>query len=369
MKKGIVLLATVLFGLGLQEATAQTMSLICYPITGEIEYTELDYSKLTFEKNEELYSVTVPFSVITTAPEGELFWLALHYVPKDAQFKSWGIFNAKNEFICRGFNAYEIGNDKYILQSQSMLTEQVTQGKYTLRLNFKEIPTNDVRISIGYSTREKYNEYAKSLSQKELNSILPPNSTAEQWSEKAKKCSEERKFGQAIKCYLQANKLQPDDFETIYNLGVNCFYLDNYELAVKYCQEALSLTDDEEDIDTIYAFLGASYFEMEDYEKADEYLSEVSDMTSYLYYILGVSKYNLGQYEEAMLVLKNIEEGDELSANAAYYRALSLWERGEELSPEGDFGGNFTKGAAKMFIERAARLGSKEAKEWLEATD
>jgi len=339
-------------------SAVQDTSLTYYHITNEVEYTELDYSKLTFEENEDLYSVSLPFIVTETAPEGEFFWLAL-YVPKDSKFHGWAIFNANNVFICRSYNYYYIGDESYMLQEQSWLTEQITQGEYTLRLDFKEKPINDVQVSVGYSTKEKFKEYAELLSQKELDSILSSNSTAEQWSEKGYEYIEQGESMRALKCFFHANKLQPDDFKISYGLGLCHYYNGNYKLAIDYGSEALALTADKDALENTYKLLGVTYYEVENYLKVDKYLSKASNMTPYLYYVLGISKYNLGQYQNAMLILNKIEKDDKLYANAQYYRALSLWKKGDKIS------GESTKDAAIILIERAAELGSEEAKEWL----
>lgn len=159
----IILLLVVL--LGFQMLNAQKVSsLTYYKIGSEIKFSELDYSKLTFEKRiniekkEDIYSVILPFTVTTAPVLGELFWLTL-YVPTGSKFASWGIYNAENKFICKSFNSFTIKEELYIIQSQLHLSEPIKKGTYTLKLDFTEKPTtNDVQVSVGYSSQEKYDK-------------------------------------------------------------------------------------------------------------------------------------------------------------------------------------------------------------------
>lgn len=159
----ISLLLVVL--LGFQMLNAQKVSsLTYYKIGSEIKFSELDYSKLTFEKKinieqkKDIYSVILPFTVATAPVLGELFWLTL-YVPTDSKFVSWGIYNAENKFICKSFNSYTIKGEVYVIQSQLHLSESIKKGTYTLKLDFTEKPTtNDVQVSVGYSSQEKYDK-------------------------------------------------------------------------------------------------------------------------------------------------------------------------------------------------------------------
>lgn len=74
----ITLLLVIL--LGFQHINAQKVSsLTYYKIASEIKFSELDYSKLTFEKKinieqkTDIYSVILPFTVTTAPVLGELF--------------------------------------------------------------------------------------------------------------------------------------------------------------------------------------------------------------------------------------------------------------------------------------------------------
>ena len=145
-----------------ETAGAQVSSLTYYHITDKPTYTNLDYSKMNIEKNKDSYSVILPFTVTRTPQEGELFWLAL-YEPKGCKFSGWGIYNADNKFICRSFLPFNINDEIYILQAQPHLTEQIKQGKYTLKINFTEKPVNDVQISVGYSTQSIFDDYSDLL--------------------------------------------------------------------------------------------------------------------------------------------------------------------------------------------------------------
>jgi len=287
------------------------------------------------------------------------------YYTKDSKFNSWGIYNADGKFICRNFVKYSAGSERYIIQAQPHLAEQITKGNYTLKINFKEKSVNDVQISIGYSTQKKYDGYIESLKQKRLNSILPPNSTSDQWSKKGKEYVDNNDSFNAAICYEQANKLNPSDQTTIYWLGACYYFLEQYDDAIQYLEKAKTFFKN----DVIKQMLGHSYYQTDNYQKAAENLSYI-EKTANDYYVSGISKYKLKNYKSAFdafkEVRKQITQDDELYATTLYYQALSQWEIGNE-KPKGGWGGTATKFEALLSIIKAAELGVSDTETTIES--
>lgn len=192
MKKTALILVAVLFGFGLQNASAQTTtqsdtSLSYQHITGEPFYTRFDYTKLgdkqSWINSEGIYTTILPFTVSKAIAPNELFWLAL-YKPAGSKLESWGIYKPDYKFICRDFTIYRIGAEEYILQSQHDLTEQIVPGEYLVGIMFSEKPAPfaDVQVSVGYSTRQVYDEYAAKLEKKQLANDKSSQLVGTKWS-------------------------------------------------------------------------------------------------------------------------------------------------------------------------------------------
>lgn len=180
MKKMILILATVMFGLLLPQTAKSQLQLSqkldysnpplkYYRITDNIRYTEIDFSKQKITTEEDgKYSVKLPFVVSKTAPVGELFWLLL-YVPYNSKFSGWGIYTANHKFICKDFYTFRTADAKYHIQTQDNLNQKVTAGNYYLKLTFSVKPaTKDIKISVAYSTLAVLNEFVTILDENQI---------------------------------------------------------------------------------------------------------------------------------------------------------------------------------------------------------
>jgi uncharacterized protein (TIGR02145 family) len=141
--------------------------LVTLPFTRNADYLTIDYTALGSEqfgqRNGGAYMAVMPFKVEETIQAGELFWLAL-YAPEGSSFSQWGIYTKDFKFICKDWETYRDGNSTYILQSQDNLTEQIVPGEYHLMVEFTEMPRReDIWITLTYSTRQFYNDYAAQL--------------------------------------------------------------------------------------------------------------------------------------------------------------------------------------------------------------
>lgn len=116
----------------------------------------------------------------------------------------------------------------------------------------------------------------------------------------------------AITEFKEALKLNPDNADLYYYLGVCKYSLEQYEEAVTYLKKAAEAKPDD---DEVYYYLGINYYSLGQYPQAITYMQKVLKINpddAEAYSIIATSKYLLGQIQEA---------------KEAFYKAIELFKK------------------------------------------
>ncbi len=150
-------------------AAERYVSLNFRNITTDIpEYETIDYSQIGsnwYRKTNDGYVVTLPFIFTEAIPAGEIFRLAL-YEPKGSDFSGWELRTGDGTSLThRQWKMYLFDDRWYMLLSQDDLTQPLVPNQwYYLTAQFTNRPgKDDLHISVGRSTRQRFDNYAASL--------------------------------------------------------------------------------------------------------------------------------------------------------------------------------------------------------------
>jgi ribosomal protein S12 methylthiotransferase accessory factor len=156
----------------------------------------------------------------------------------------------------------------------------------------------------------------------------------------------------AVKELKKIDKLLPGKYYIKFFLGVSHISINEPLKALRYLEEALNLDPKEQDIPSIYSYMGVSLKELEHYgeaietlKKAEEYDRERTDV----YNLMGFCYFKLKDHQKAIECFKNVLQLDPGSAIdyaniASNYRdmgdrdkAIQYYKFALELDPTIDF--------------------------------
>ena len=133
----------------------------------------------------------------------------------------------------------------------------------------------------------------------------------------AKLISESNDPGWAIQELKKIDKLMPGKYFVDFFLGVTHISIHEPSKALKYLEEALALGPKQEDIPSIYSYMGVSLKELERYreaikalEKGEQYDRERTD----IYNLMGFCHFKLKEHEEAIECFRKVLKLDPGSA-------------------------------------------------------
>ena len=139
-----------------------------------------------------------------------------------------------------------------------------------LRTRFLNVALDDVRSpEISTATKEA-NEIKKTLAD-EAPQVEIPQITAEEWFERAYALQETKNYDEAIRCYTEALRLEPDLFAAHNNLGNTLNYLKRYDEAEAAYRKAIEINPS---FDSFYINLGQLYLEQGKEQEAIYVLTE-----------------------------------------------------------------------------------------------
>jgi type IV pilus assembly protein PilF len=125
--------------------------------------------------------------------------------------------------------------------------------------------------------------------------------------------------------FQKAIKIDPDNKDAVYNLGLTCFQLEDYESSKKYFQKAVKLAPDFPDA---HNNLGVNYMQLRQWQEAADSFRRALANPFYrtpelAFYSLGMALYRMGQYEKAVDSFKDSIRRDRKFALPYYGLALA----------------------------------------------
>ena len=133
----------------------------------------------------------------------------------------------------------------------------------------------------------------------------------------AKHVAERRSPMQAITELQKIDQMLPGKYYVQFYLG-SCYLNQNEPVeALKHFQQALKLEPNEQDLPTVYSYMGVALKEMEQYREALEVLAkgiELDDERTDLYNLMGFCHFKLKEHEQAIESFKKVIELDPTSA-------------------------------------------------------
>lgn len=123
-----------------------------------------------------------------------------------------------------------------------------------------------------------------------------------------------KEWSDALREYEKAERIMPDLHGLHEQMGLCCFWTEDYERAGREFEQALEL---DEDTPGLLNNLGLAHIFMEDYEEAEQYLSraiQLDDKYSPAYFNLGLTRFRQGDMNAAANSLRDflaLEPGNE----------------------------------------------------------
>ncbi|MBF0120566.1 MAG: YcaO-like family protein [Desulfobacterales bacterium] len=121
----------------------------------------------------------------------------------------------------------------------------------------------------------------------------------------------------AIYKLSEIEKIFPEKYFIKFYLGTSYLSLDNPSTALTYFKKALNLNPKEEDMASIYSYMGVCLKDMGDYHKAIEILKEgerIDKERTDIYNLLGFCYFKLKDHEKSIEYFKNVLKIDPTSA-------------------------------------------------------
>jgi tetratricopeptide (TPR) repeat protein len=177
-----------------------------------------------------------------------------------------------------------------------------------LRTRFLSVALEDVRSREVSAETRLASKTTKSLA-KEAPQVESQQLTAEQWFERAYTLQEAKNFEEAIRCYTEALRLEPDMDSAHNNLGVLLSDLKRNDEAEAAYRKAIELNPAD---DTAYSNLGNLLRELKHNDEAEAAYRKAIELNP----AYDKAYYNLG------LRLSDLKRNDE--AEAAYRKAIEL---------------------------------------------
>jgi type IV pilus biogenesis/stability protein PilW len=131
--------------------------------------------------------------------------------------------------------------------------------------------------------------------------------------------------------FQKAIRIDPDNRDAIYNLGLTCFQLEDYESSKKYFQKAVKLAPDFPDA---HNNLGVTLMQLRQWQEAADSFSRAIANPFYktpelAFYSLGMALYRMGQYEKAVDSFKDSIRRDRKFILPYYGMALAYNKMGK----------------------------------------
>ena len=125
--------------------------------------------------------------------------------------------------------------------------------------------------------------------------------------------------------FQKAIKIDPDNKDANYNLGLTCFQLEDYANSKKYFLKATAIAPDFPDA---HNNLGVAYMQLGQWKEAAESFRRALANPIYrtpelAFYSLGLAQYRMGQYEKAIDSFKDSIRRDRNFALPFYGMALA----------------------------------------------
>ncbi|MBU0991886.1 MAG: YcaO-like family protein [Proteobacteria bacterium] len=125
----------------------------------------------------------------------------------------------------------------------------------------------------------------------------------------AKMIAETNAPDEAIRQLNEVNKLLPGKYYVRFYLGSCYLAMDDPETALTHFEAALAMNPKEQDLASIYAYMGVCLKDMEKYTKALSVLKKgeaIDDERTDIYNLMGFCNFKLKRHEEAILCFKNV---------------------------------------------------------------
>lgn len=132
--------------------------------------------------------------------------------------------------------------------------------------------------------------------------------------ENGKNYFDEKKYQEAIDCFLAAIKESPEDSKALFELGKTYYVLEEHMKAINYLKKNLAISPQNSNA---HAILGKCYIFFDDYNLAIEELNKAClvNSTGDIYFDLGMAYETIGEYRKSIEAFKKARElGQDLTS-------------------------------------------------------